>query len=88
MELIVQQLYLATFNNLTANGEEFPPGFVLPWVHKGRFVRVPRYQDEFSTFGPAVGFVKRNGNIVAINSFGHRKVFRDPELAGAYLAEV
>ena len=88
MQEIVQQVYQSAFNNLTANGEEFPTGFTFPWVHKGRFVRIPRYQDEFSTFGAATAMVHKNGLIDVVSSYGHRRLFVDPELAGQFLAEV
>ena len=87
---IVQAVYQSTFNNITAHGQEFPCGFVFQWVHKGRFIRVPRYQDPFCSFAPATAFVKGkgNGHIVVVNSYGHRKLFQDPEIAGVFLAEV
>ena len=88
MELIVQQVYNAALATVSDNGNIFPPGFTFPWVHKGRFIRVPEYNDGWMSFAASTAFVKRNGHIVVLNSYGSRKLFQDPSLAGQYLAEV
>ena len=88
MQEIIQQVYQSALSVVTDNGTSFPPGFVFPWVHKGRFIRVPEYNDGWMSFAASTAFVKRNGHIVVLNSYGSRKLFQDPSLAGQYLAEV
>lgn len=85
---LLQQVYNSALAGVTANGELPPQQWVLPWVHKGKFVRIPPYYDGHLGFGSATAMVMEDRSIRVRNSYGETRTFTDPQLAGQFLTEV
>lgn len=86
---MISQLYEGALFNLSAGGDEPITGFIYPWVHRNRFVRVPVYWDGYMGFGPATALVGKSC-IRVRNAYGERRKFPLSEVraAAVFLVEV
>lgn len=86
---MISQLYEGALFNLSAGGEEPVAGFIYPWVHRNRFVRVPVYDDGYLAFGGSTAMVGKSC-IRVRNAYGDRRKFPLSEISAAavFLVEV
>lgn len=85
---MISQLYEGALFNLSAGGDGPIAGFIYPWVHRNRFVRIPAY-DGYMGFAPATALVGKSC-IRVCNSYGERRKFPLSEVraAAVFLVEV
>lgn len=79
---MISQLYEGALFNLSAGGEEPVAGFIYPWVHRNRFVRVPVYDDGYLAFGGSTAMVGKS--CIRVRTFPLSEV----RAAAVFLVEV